>query len=169
MAEYVAEIYESSASLIPTDPKDRARMRLFTELCGSTFSYFPLLSAKEDKDFDAALQSFQEGLVNANAFLAQSSEGPFCLGGQFSMAECTMAPFVQRCCAILPAFTGNKEEGRPSVDPLALCDELELTHIKAWMEAVLERPSVVATGVPSDKLIEGTKELIERFAAMAKN
>jgi glutathione S-transferase len=28
--------------------------------------------------------------------------GPFLLGGLFSLAECNMAPFVQRCCSILP-------------------------------------------------------------------
>ena len=54
VTEYIAEVY--SSPLIPVSSKDRARMRLFVELCGSTFSYFPLLRAKQGEDFDAALQ-----------------------------------------------------------------------------------------------------------------
>ena len=54
VTEYIAEVY--SSPLLPEASKDRARMRLFVELCGSTFSYFPLLRAKQGEDFDAALQ-----------------------------------------------------------------------------------------------------------------
>lgn len=161
VSEYVADIY--SSSLIPKDPNERSRMRLFTELCGSAFSYFPLVRAAQGEgDFEAALKTFQEGLVNANSFLASgtSASGPFCLGNEFSLAECTLAPFVQRCCAILPAFA--------EVDPLALCDKLKLTYLKAWIGAVLERPSVVTTGVAPDAMIASTTKMLERFAAMAK-
>jgi hypothetical protein len=61
------------------------------------------------------------------------------VGKRFPLAECNAAPFLQRCCAILPEFTG--------VDPLQLCDELGLGRLKGWIKAVLARPSVVKTGV----------------------
>mmetsp|Transcript_6606 Transcript_6606/g.10448 ORF Transcript_6606/g.10448 Transcript_6606/m.10448 type:complete len:144 (+) Transcript_6606:407-838(+) len=142
-------------------------MRLFTELCGSTFSYFPLLRRDGDTSFDEELQSFREGLVQANAFLAQKGwqDGPFLLE-EFSLAECNIAPFVQRCCVLLPQFTGKDEI--PLVNPLAICDELELLRLKKWIEAVLSRPSVVKTGVPKQDMIESAERMLERFAAMSK-
>lgn len=165
VAEYVAETYQSS--ILPTSPERRATMRLFTELCGSLFGYFPLLRADQGTPFDEALQSFREGLVQANAFLAQkgSKQSPFLLD-DFSLAECNIAPFVQRCCTILPAFTGK--DGNPLVDPLAICDELNLFRLKQWIEAVLSRPSVVETGVPKKDMIESAERMLERFAAMSQ-
>ena len=164
VTEYLAEIY--SSPLIPEESADRATMRLFVELCGSTFSYFPLLRATEEEAFNTALETFKEGLINTNSFLAQSPPGPFCLGNQFSLAECIIAPFLQRCCTILPAFTGKKD--LPTVDPMVLCDELQLSHLKEWIEAVLKRPSVISTGVPSDEMIASTTRMLERFATMAQ-
>jgi hypothetical protein len=79
-------------------------------------------------------------------------DGMFLLGKRFSLAECNTAPFLQRCCAILPEFTG--------VDPLQLCDELGLGRLKGWIEAVLARPSVVKTGVS----MEGMRESILCFS-----
>jgi glutathione S-transferase len=160
VAEYIAEVY-GKGSLLASSPEDRARVRLFTELCGSYFSYFSLLRAYIDNGggAPAALESFKDGLICANAFLSEGSkDGPFLLGERFSLAECHAAPFLQRCCAILPEFT--------RVDPLQLCDELGLDRLKVWIEAVLVRPSVVMTGVSMGDMRESTKRMLERFAAM---
>lgn len=129
VTEYVAELYgrDSSSSLIPPGREDRARTRLFVELCGSTFSYFNLLRASSDEEFDDALGAFKDGLTNVEAFLKHGDDdddGPFVLGNRFSLAECTVAPFVQRSCAVLPAFTGTNDRLR--VDPPRLCEDLGL-------------------------------------------
>lgn len=171
VAEYIAEVYGKDSLWAPS-PEDRARVRLFTELCGSAFSYFPLLRLRATTTSTAddgmlldstALESFKEGLIAADAFLrglTKEEEGVFLLGGHFSLAECNAAPFIQRCCAILPEFTG--------IDPLQLCDELGLGRLKSWIEAVLARPSVVKTGVSMESLRESTKGMLERLAAMDK-
>lgn len=165
VADYIAEEFgndntkkNKNLPLLPTSAKDRAATRLFTELCGGGFGYFPILRAPAGEPREAAVQSLKDGLVNANAFLQHHHSGPFLLGERFSLAECNAAPFVQRACTILPAFC--------QVDPLQLCDELELTHLQRWMEAVLARPSVIDTGVTMEKLLEGTTAMLERFAAM---
>ena len=62
----------------------------------------------------------------------------------------------------------HRKDDRPRVDPLALCDDLNLFHLKDWIEAVLKRPSVVATGVPSDEMIASASRMLERFASMAQ-
>jgi len=159
VTEYIAEAYQST--LLPSNLEDRAKMRLFSELCGSTFSsYFPFLKAGDD--FNDILETFKKGLTEADAFLETSNpDGPFILGDQFTLAECTLAPFVQRLCVILPHFTGKN--GMPKVDPLKLCDDLDLKRVKQWIEAVCSRPSVVATGVPNEQLIKNTSRMLERF------
>lgn len=184
VSEYVAEAFSDSRKdcLWLESPEDRAKVRLFTEMCGSAFSYFPMVRAAtggdaDDEKFTAALESFKEGLVAADAFLrdgcgggrtspltrskVRGSDGSFLLGDRFSLAECNAAPFVQRCCAILPAFTGPAK-----VDPLLLCDEMGLNRLRRWMDAVLARQSVMDTGVPADAMKESTTRMLERFAAM---
>lgn len=166
VAEYIAEQYGRDC-LLPSTAKDRATMRLFTELCGSSFSYFPLLRAKGPQ-LEAAVQTFKDGLVAANAFLKHYQSGPFLMGQQFSLAECVTAPFVQRACTLLPALTGRDEESAVVVNPLDICDELGLHHLQQWMQAVLARSSVVATSVPKDEMVQSATKMLERFAAMQK-
>jgi glutathione S-transferase len=169
VAEFVAEQFGSpdQNQLLPASAIDRATMRLFTELCGSSFSYVPLLRAKEGDKLDAAIKSFQDGLVATNAFLKHHNSDPFLLGNQFTLAECNAAPFVQRACIILPAFT-SKKSSPVVVNPMDICDELGLDHLKKWMQAVLVRPSVIDTGVPEEILLERTGKMLERFAEMEK-
>jgi len=167
VTEYIAEVF-SSSELLPKRPQDRVLIRTFYELCGSTFSYFPLLqAASKNEKFDEALETFRESLINANTFLVEKGsddDSPFFLK-EFSLVECYVAPFVQRSCTILPNFTGD--DGIPLVDPLKLCDELDLPRLKKWIEAVLSRPSVVKTGNTKEETIQGTKNMLKRFAAMA--
>ena len=173
VAEYIAELHQLSSvesGLRRTSPEDRAVMRLFTELCSSCFSYLPILRAKEEAQLESALDTFKSGLTDADAFLRKmgtggiGDKGPFLFGNEFTLAECNAAPFVQRACAVLPSGIGN---GQP-VHPLELCDELGLDRLKCWMEAVLERPSVIKTGVPADKLVKNIEKMLERFATMEK-
>lgn len=170
VADYVAETFADDAGIQPTRPTDRATTRLFTELCGSKFSYFPVLRARGTDDEASQVKAFEDGLVAADAFLRHArgggdGEGPFVLGSRFSLAECNAAPFVQRCCAVLPAFTGG-EGGGSAVDPFRICDDLGLACLKEWMEAVLSRPSVVASGVPEEDMLRSTTRMLERFASV---
>jgi len=153
-------------------------MRLFTELCGSSFSYFPLLRAGQGEKLESAVETFKEGLVSVDAFLTKmgddSDGGPFLFGTRFSLAECNAAPFIQRACTILPAFTGkgdtnnNVKTGAGQVNPIEICDELGLERLKRWIEEVLSRPSVIATGVPKEDMLKSTTKMLERFASMDK-
>jgi len=180
VAEYIAESFappdaktadDGDGGLLPTRAADRATMRLFTELCAPNFSYFPLIRAQGTDDAESKLQTFKDGLVSVDAFLAKAGcgadDGPFLFGTRFSLAECNAAPFVTRCCAILPAFTGG-DDGDLVVDPIEICDELGLVRLKEWIEAVVSRPSVVATSVPKEDMLKSTSQMLERFASMGK-
>lgn len=165
VAEYVADRFPD-ANLLPESPEDRARMRLFGEICGSSsFSYFGVLKAggKGGDGYDEAVASFAEGLEKAEAFLRATSsnddgdDGPFLFGDRFTLAECNAAPWAQRACFVLPSFT--------DVDPLAICDERGLVRLKAWITATLERPSVQSIRIPDDEMKENVSRMLERFAA----
>jgi len=161
VTEYIAERY-GVGTLDPPGAGDRAKTRLFTELCSSSFSYWPILRT-EGEELEKAINSFKEGLVGVDAFLNRVGKGgPFLLGNRFSIAECISAPFIQRACTILPAFTGVEQR----VDVLVICDELGLNRLKEYIEAILVRPSVVSSGVPKDDMVKSTTKMLERFASM---
>lgn len=170
LTDYLADRYPS-AGLMPDGCEDRAVVRLFSELCGSaTFSYWGILRAKRDEAaFASAVAGFTEGLVHANAFLEARGDpdGPFLFGDRFTLAECNSAPFVQRACNVLPACTG--EGGSEIVDPLKICEDLGLTRLKRWMEAVVERPSVKHLELSRDEMMQSVTKMLKRFEEMEKS
>ena len=170
VADYIAERYPN-VGLIPTNSvEDRATMRLFVELFGSSFSYWNILRSQGDEEkFQLAIEEFKQGLINVNAFLEKmgdSSRGPFLFGDQFSLAECNTAPFLQRACNVLPVFTGGTNS--VFVDPIKFCDEQDLSRLKTWIMAVLARPSVKATELPKEEMIQSVTKMLKRFAEMEK-
>jgi len=127
-----------------------------------------LRSQGDDEKFDLAVKEFHQGLINVNAFLEKmgdSSRGPFLFGDQFSLAECDTAPFLQRACNVLPVFTGVDSV---LVDPIKFCDEQDLSRLKTWIMAVLARPSVKATELPKEEMIQSVTKMLNRFAEMEK-
>lgn len=159
VAEYLAEAFPE-AGLVPASARGRATMRLFLELCGSSFSYFGILRAHgDDEAFASAIAALREGLIRANAFLERRGDpgGPFLFGDRFTLAECGVAPFVQFACN-LSAFT--------DVDPVAMCEEEGLSRLKEWMVALVGRPSVKSIEVPKDEMMASVMRLRKRWAAM---
>jgi len=173
VVDYLAERYPNSG-LTPTSSEDRATMRLFSELCGaSSFSYWNILRAKGDEKFESAVQEFKQGLINTNTFLEKKGDpnGPFLFGNQFTLAECNAAPFVQRACNVLPAFTGKGEAETSEcdsilVDPIKLCEEEGLTRLKSWISAVLTRPSVKHAELSREEMFQSVSKMLQRFEEM---
>lgn len=168
VAEYLAERYPNVGLTPSSSVEDRAIMRLFVELCASSFSYYPILRSKDKEKFESSIEEFKQGLINVNTFLEKKSDsrGPFLFGDKFSLAECNTAPFLQRACNVLPVFTGDSSV---IVDPIKICDELNLSRLKTWILAVLERPSVKITELPKELMIESVTKMLKRFSEMEKN
>lgn len=174
VTDYIAERY-TDAGLKPTSSEDIATMRLFSELCGtSTFSYWNILRAKGDNEkFESAVQEFKQGLINTNAFLEKRGDpkGPFLFGKQFTLAECNAAPFLQRACNVLPAFTGKGGTGTSEsdsvlVDPIKLCEEEGLIRLNSWISAVLTRPSVKHVELSEEEMFQSVSKMLKRFEEM---
>lgn len=163
VAEYVADAFDGGTNLLPPDDAlARATSRLAIEL--NPFGYFGLLKARAVRDADggaaerAATDELRAALKGFDAFLGTHARGagPF-MFDEFGLVEVNLAPFVQRCCALLPALA--------DVDPRALCAEEGLDRVGAWCAAVLARPSVIATGVPVDEMTASATAMLARIAA----
>jgi len=181
VTDYLAEAHPE-AGLMPSACEDRALVRLFSEVCGSsTFAYWSVMMARNSNNnsdnnddetseaFETAVAEFTERLVKANAFLEAraSRDGPFLFGERFTLAECNAAPFVQRACNVLSAYTGEKH-GCPSVDPMAICEARGLTRLQQWMAAVLAHPSVKSLELSSDEMNQSVNKMLQRFADATK-
>lgn len=158
VTEYVADAFAAGSPLLPEDAAGRATARMMVDL--NPFNYFGLLRASTPEAKAEATVALRAGLAGLDAFLKTRGrgDGPWALE-EFSVAECALAPFVQRACCILPALT--------SVDPLALCDEEGHSRLAAWIRAVLDRPSVRESGSSEEVMVANTERMLQRFAAAA--
>mmetsp|Transcript_25568 Transcript_25568/g.38609 ORF Transcript_25568/g.38609 Transcript_25568/m.38609 type:complete len:229 (-) Transcript_25568:112-798(-) len=170
ISEFVAEHFvnpsNTDIALLPLAAKDRAMLRLFLELCGSNFAYLRLLRAKNMQEFEQERIKLEDGLVEMDTFLSSSrlDSGPFLFGDQFSLAECNIAPFLQRCCAILQDLT--EPDYYLPVHPLSICANRRLVYLEKWIRAVLERPSVENTRPPDAEMSKKRLQLQKRLARL---
>ena len=143
--------------------QQRAAVRLFVERFNAAMSYMALLRADEGSEAEAeAREALVAGMKSVDAFLLEyaDAQGPFFFGDNFAMAEEACAPFALRLWHVLPAM-------RPQHSPAALLEEHKLDRLKAWLEAVVERPSVKATAMAPDEMVSSFASMVERMKAMA--
>ncbi|KAJ8608759.1 hypothetical protein CTAYLR_007796 [Chrysophaeum taylorii] len=155
ITEYVAE----TAWAHNLSPEQRAIARLMVEV--SPFSgYFEVLKARYDADDLAdAVSAFAAKIGNFEKFLSKHAAGPF-LFEDFCFAEAAIAPFVKRSVLCLNHFI--------DVDIRDVCQFRNCPRTLAFVEACLERPSVLTTSLPDEEYIAGTKALLARFDEAAR-
>jgi len=142
--------------------QQRAAVRLFVERFNSAMSYVALLRADEGSEAETeAREALVAGMKSTDAFLLQyaDAKGPFFLP-DFAMAEEACAPFALRFWHVLPAM-------RPQHSPIALLDEHKLDRLKAWLEAVVARPSVTATAMSPEEMVSSYASMMERMKVVA--
>ena len=137
------------SSFLPVDPKDRAQLRLFVELCGSSFSsYLSFSRVQSMPQVEEQYAILQDEMTNVNAFLSARFEMK-----EFTWADAHMAPFVQRCCGILPA----------PYDPISIAKDLDLANLQSWIKCLLERKSVKLSA-PLEEIHNKREKVIKRLA-----
>lgn len=149
IAEYLATTANHDSTYWPSCPKERAKLRLFMELCGDCFSYLAFTRVPTVEAVQEQYSSLQTNLIQVNAFLEHYHSNP----ASFTMADAHIAPFVQRCCRILPE----------PYSPISIAQDLELTHLHSWTQSVLQRKSVVDTAPPEAELDKKRTQLIKRL------
>jgi glutathione S-transferase len=160
----IAEYLEDRFPVMATrSAEQRAAVRLFVEKFNGAMSYMALLRAEPGSEAETeAKAALAAGMQAMDSFLRAyaDSEGPFFFGSTFSLAEEACAPFALRFWHVLPAM-------RPEHAPRAMLEEGKLERLRAWLEAVVERPSVKATAMAPDEMVQSYANMLERMKAMA--
>lgn len=95
MNEFLEEAYpQYSPHLLPSDPYERARARIWIDHIGKTFlpPFFRLLQSQDTKKQDEALAEVQKSLRQ----LAAQRKGPYFFGNDFSLVDAAIAPWATR-------------------------------------------------------------------------
>jgi len=144
----IAEFFEDAfpgqgTSLLPKDPHKRAAVRFFIDEFGQSISTFYVLLKNQDRSKDeelkAAVVAKLKSVVN---LLKATSDGPYVLGEEFSLADIAAIPFLERFAAVLKHYR--------DFDPLDVDERL-----RAWHHASSSRPAFKETTRPAEFFIQG--------------
>ena len=119
--EYLEEKYPQ-VPLMPADPLQRSRARIWIDYCNTRLQS-AAGSIAHDHDVEKSKERLRGYLETLNR---EMSEREYIAGG-YSLADITYIPFFCRLQRYQTTI-GN-----------------DLPHVKAWMERLLERPTVRAT------------------------
>jgi len=119
--EYLEEKYPE-VSLMPKDPFQRSRLRIWIDYCNTR-----LQRAGGDIAHDYEVAKATEQLKQYLNTLNNEMRGREYIGDGYSLADITYIPFFVR-----------RERYKAVIDD-------SLPHLKAWMDRLLSRPAVRAT------------------------
>ena len=132
VVEYIDEKWSSSAPLLPSDPLERARCKIFVAHCADHVQkhFYTCLMEQEPGRKSAARQKTIDGMRTLAR--AMDLEGPFFLGANFSYFEVCVAPFWQRYL-----WVGEK------YCALKLPEDEDFRRLDRWWSATCAHSSVV--------------------------
>jgi glutathione S-transferase len=133
--------------------------------------YYKLMTATNEAEVEAGKLEFCQALLYNMAPHIPSSPagGPFCIGETFSVAECYAAPWVHRFQVTVPYFRGVSmsdvlSSSSEEDDAAAAATAVNRKKVMAWMNAVCNRPSVLATNGPNnDHLLKMTRTYFIKY------
>ncbi|KAK9824545.1 hypothetical protein WJX72_011220 [[Myrmecia] bisecta] len=159
VVEYLEDKYpDQGASLLPEDPFQRAKVRLFVDFFNNNFQplQYKLLRAGSEQEVSELKEQLQSVLVNLDKFLQWHAEGSsgFFLA-DYGFAETITTPFLRRALLNLPAYRG--------IDVLKLVKAHRLARLESWIKASLERPSNLSTGPTDEEVVANHKKFVTQF------
>jgi glutathione S-transferase len=119
ICEYLDEV-GGGPSLMPTQPMDRAQVRLLCRLVDlylmkelGVFFRNMNPAQRNAADVDAALDAYRKGMQHIEHFMGG---GTYAVGDQLTIADCVMYPSFCLTAAIVPAFgIANQFDGLPKL------------------------------------------------------
>jgi len=140
--EYLDEVFPEPP-LMPGDPADRARARIWIDFCDNRFTvtfYKLLLEQDTDKQNEYRnLMLDHLRFIETEALSGAPGSGPYWMGKNFSLVDASYAPFFERFVAL--------EHYRDVVIPS------QYARLCAWITALRDRESVKTTSRPRDYFI----------------
>jgi glutathione S-transferase len=153
ICEFLEDAYpDHGPRLLPSDPYERARTRIWTDFCTSRIipAWHRFLQFQPASD-EAGLKAVRdEFLGRLKEFAAEMHpEGPFFLGAEPSLIDFVVAPWVQRLW-VFDHFKGGigipaESEGGD--------DEAVWGRLRKWKAAVEQRPSIRNTTSEREKYL----------------
>lgn len=104
--EYLEELEDSKVRLLPMNPQGKADCRLWINFINDEVvpAFYALLAAVGEAAQSAAIEKLQGDI--ASLVQVADERGPYFLGGQMSLVDIHLAPFVVRMSRILQPFRG---------------------------------------------------------------
>jgi glutathione S-transferase len=160
VAKYVAQHVgkEGLDSMYPVNDADTSqRIDKFLDAWHPVVDrYYNYLSASSESSAQSSRIAFCETLQILENELPGEG-GDFCRGDTFSIAECVAAPWVQRFFVTLPYFRG--------VDFGEKVLPVDCVKVARWMDAVRQRPSVIASACPDEEMIAAARRYYVSFVS----
>ena len=146
--EYVDEAWNTDRHLLPSDPYDRAQVRLLSDHITKKVVplYYQMLMKKDEAARTEAKKNITEALTSL--FESEpSSDGPFFGGKSLNMVDIMLAPHAYRFQLILKHY---REFSVPNDTP-------ELQRFHRWFAAVLQNSTFKQTLPEEQRLIDEYK------------
>lgn len=143
LCDYAIMALNKDQALLPQNPVLRARIRLLNDHCDTVFAktqFTFLMNKEEEKDkiladeMETALAMYEEALVG--------SGGPYLLGGEFTLADVHILPFIQRLIITLRHWKGYE------------LPKEKLPNLLTWFDACAQRDAVKESSITEEKIIE---------------
>jgi len=153
--EYLDEAFPDSPQLLPKDPLQRAKVKIWTNFVQEKViaTYYRLLMSQETDSRDLAKKQLISALEEVIGVMAPLSEGPFFSGQHFGLFEVTFAPWCQRFFSVLQEYRG-----------FCLSDTTSMQRLVKWYEACCQRTSFAATVVSRERLIQNNSGYADNTA-----
>jgi glutathione S-transferase len=153
IAEYLEEAFPAH-SLLPTQPERRAAVRAWVNFADSRLyaTTGQLLHSFDRSLYVRLAAQLVDDLhvLEEEAFAAQSSDRPYVLGAEFSLADVALYPWFEQI-AVLERFRGFHFP-------------TDCRRLVAWQRAVAGRNAVRATGKPPQFYLAGYQRLQKQLA-----
>ncbi|KAH7101944.1 glutathione S-transferase [Auriculariales sp. MPI-PUGE-AT-0066] len=128
--ELFEDLYPDAPKLLPTDPVEKARARIWIDaLSKIPTADYALVVARTPEEQEKRRQEYYDALRKIAE--ERAPQGPFFLGEKFSLVDATIAPWVVRD-AVLQQHRGWDRKGAGE-------------KWAAWADAIAARPSVLNT------------------------
>lgn len=136
-AEYLEDRFpDRGNSILPKDPYQRFAVRLFLQNITPTLppAFLGLLKNNDPNLMEEKKGAIIKAMQSLNEALKKQSDGPFFLGDQFTLADISIVPFLQRFSTTLKHYRNFDIFSIPNVE-----------RVKKLYDAAMTRPSLKET------------------------
>lgn len=147
--EYIEEVFPDTP-LLPSDPAKRASVRNWVTYCNGKFlqAFYGVVMSLEVERQEYYKAEFAERLryMEREGLAKLSDNGPYWMGEQITLVDLSFYPFFERFCVL----KHYRDFDIPD----------DCKRLKAWLEAMRQRPCVIETRESDDFHIDVYKNYV---------